>query len=195
MYLKLIINNRGMNKKLILNKEMDIIQYQGKTYNFPAKMKLRTEAIDKYNAFSKIQVLAGELGLEMSRDGISCSNCQYTGIFAQSLKNLKNGQKVSAFTNPQDLCKYNNENEPQWLSYFYREGTIIKNIFGEIGFGARMDPCVADTALLRVLIELGAFNEYKIKTDLDVKIFPYVKEVNEKNEKKFVKLYKEHFKN
>jgi len=35
-----------------------------------------------------------------------------------------------------------------------------------------MDPCVADTALLRVLIELGVFNEYKIKTDLDVKIFP-----------------------
>ena len=73
-------------KKLILNKEMGIIQYQDRTYNFPMKMQLRTKAINKYNAFGKIQVLAGQLGLEMDRDGISCSDCQYTGIFGQSLK-------------------------------------------------------------------------------------------------------------
>jgi hypothetical protein len=42
---------------------------------------------------------------------------------------------------------------------------------------------------------LGVFNEYKIKTDLDVKIFPYIREVNQNNENKFVKLYKEQFKN
>jgi hypothetical protein len=58
-----------------------------------------------------------------------------------------------------------------------------------------MNPCVADTALLRVLIELNVFKKFEVKTDLDVKIFPYIREVNEKNEKKFVKLYKEHFKN
>ena len=58
-----------------------------------------------------------------------------------------------------------------------------------------MDPCVADTALLRVLIELNVFKEFEVKTNLDVKIFPYIREVNRENEKKFVKLYKEHFKN
>jgi hypothetical protein len=140
--------------KLTLNKKMGIIQYNGITYNFPSKMNLRTDTVDKYNAFSKIQVLAGELGLEMYENGISCSDCQHTSMFTQSLKNLEKGEKISIFTSPEKLCRYNNENEPQWLSYFYREGNIIRNIFGEIGFAARMDPCVADTALLRVLIEL-----------------------------------------
>jgi hypothetical protein len=181
--------------KLILNKEMNIVQHQGKTYNYPSKINLRTDAINKYNAFSKIQLLAGELGLEMYEDGIGCSDCKYTGMFEQSLKNLNNGQRISKFSNPKELCKYDNNDEPQWLSYFYREGNIIKNIFGEIGFAARFDPCVADTALLRVLIELNFFNKYEVQTNLDVKIFPYIREVNQNNEKKFVKLYKEHFKN
>jgi len=171
-------------KKLILNKENGIIQYQGRTYNFPVKMQLRTEAIDKHNAFGKIQLLAGELGLEMGRDGFGCTDCKYNGVFEQVFK------KGSFAGDPTILCKYDNKDEPQWLSYFYK-----RNYFNEIGFSARMNPCVADTALLRVLIELNVFKEFEVKTDLDVKIFPYIREVNEKNEKKFVKLYKEHFKN
>ncbi len=177
--------------KLILNKEMGIIQYQGRTYNFPSEINLRTDAINKYNAFGKIQLLAGELGLEMGHDKrFGCSGYKHTGIFEQSLRNLKKGQKISKFTNTEEFCKYDNKDEPQWLSYFYK-----RNYFNEIGFGARMDPCVADTALLRVLIELNVFKEFEVKTDLDVKIFPYIKEVNPNNEKKFVKLYKEHFNN
>jgi hypothetical protein len=171
-------------KKLILNKENGIIQYQGRTYNFPVKMNLRTDAINKHNAFGNIQLLAGELGLEMYDDGISCTECKYNGVFAQAIKN------GSFSGDPTKVCKYDNKDEPQWLSYFYK-----KDFFSETGFAARMNPCVADTALLRVLIELNVFKKFEVKTDLDVKIFPYIREVNEKNEKKFVKLYKEHFKN
>lgn len=189
-----MVNSKS--KKLILNKEMNIIQYEGRTYNVPAKIKLRREISKKYNAFDKVQLLAGELGLKMYNDeSFGCSDCQFTGIFEQSLRNLNMGQKLSNFSNPEDFCKYDNKDEPQWLSYFYREKLIMKNIFGEIGFGARFNPCIADTALLRVLIELNAFKEFEVKTSLDVKIFPHIKEVNEKNEKKFIKLYKEHFKN
>lgn len=183
-------------KKLILNKKMDIIQYQDRTYNIPSEMNLRTDAINKHNAFGKIQLLAGELGLELRNNkSFGCSGCKYTSIFMESLLNAVGGQNVSVFPDTNKKCKYDNKEEPQWLSYFYREGKIIKNIFGEIGFGARFDPCVADTALLRVFIDLNVFNEYEVKTGLDVKIFPYIREINEKNEKKFVKLYKEHFKN
>lgn len=185
-----------MSKKLILNKEMDIIQYQGRTYNFPSEMNLRNNAINKHNAFKKVQLLAGELGLEMENDkSFGCSGCKYTSIFMESLLNEVEGQKVSVFDNTNEKCRYDNKDEPQWLSYFYVERKILTNIFGEIGFGARMDPCVADTALLRVLIELNVFNEYEISTSLDVKIFPYIRDVNENNEKKFAKLYKKYFKN
>lgn len=170
-------------KKLILSKEMGIIQYQGRTYNFPVKMNLRTDAIKKFNAFGKIQLLAGELGLAMNREGISCSDCKYTGVFGQAIKGGFSGD-------PSTVCKYDNKDEPQWLSYFYKS-----NYFEENGFGARMNPCVADTALLRVLIELNVFKKYEVKTELDVNIFPFIREVNEKNENKFIKLYKEHFKN
>ena len=65
---------------------MDIIQYQGITYNFPSKMNLRCDAINKHNAFGKVQLLAGELGLIMQEDGISCTDCKYNGVFEQAVK-------------------------------------------------------------------------------------------------------------
>lgn len=167
--------------KLILNRNMSLIQHKGVTYNVPNKPEIRNELGFKADVFKKRFELSQSMGLDMYEDGsFGCGDCRHTGVF-------EHARKHGGFSGKsEDFCKYIGNHGPHWLSYFSN---------GKEGFGARINPCVADTALLIALIDLGYFENYKVDTRLDLQLFPYEREVIKSHESvlKAIEFYSRHF--